>query len=210
MSFCQRSVRLCLSLFAVLCSTITTVGCSARYVSSEYNRIHQRMGLSDRHQVTRPNLWRLSDSTSVLVVKPSFPYTTGSSDTDYPRTRYHLLMALERAFLAHYPNTQIATDSLSRNDALIMAQLRGCRVVVYPQLLDFSEFEEGAGLNVLSRLKTDKARVQVLLLDVYTGRVIDKTLINSRSQWFRAEQNPAQDLFTEAAAAYVGGIVGKL
>lgn len=207
---CQRLVRFGISLCIALLVLATTVGCSARYVSSEYNRIHRAMGFSDRHNVNRSNQWRLADNTSVLVVKPAFPFTTGSGNTDYPRTRYSLLTALEHAFREFYPNTQVATDDLSRNDALIMAQLMGCRVVVYPQLLDFSEFDDASGLTVFARLKTDKTRMQILLLDVYTGSVIDKTVVNSRSKWFRAEQTPAHDLFENAALAYVEGLVGKL
>jgi len=202
-----RNISGCFVAFAVTC---LLSGCSTKYLTKEYNRIHYAMSLSSSHNIERSSQWRLSETTSVMLVKPRFPYKVTSGATDYPRSRYALLKALERAFVEYFPNTQIVNDELSRNDALITAQLMGCRVVVYPQLLDISDVRNTSEVAEAKSIGSDATRVQILILDTLTGQVIDKATVKSRSSWASAEQSPAQDLFADAAITYVDGIVGKL
>lgn len=184
-------------------------GCSAQYIAAEYQKTKQSLHFADVHTIQRESQWRLAPETAIFLAKPWYPYTAVSGATDFARARFTLLHALEAAFIEAFPATQVSMQNLSLSESLIAAQLNGSRLLVYPQLLAYNDYAESAGLTVVGKMQTDKTRIQIMLVDVLNGRILDAGVISSRSKLYDAESNAASQLFTSAANEYVQRLAGS-
>lgn len=184
-------------------------GCSAQYISAEYKKAKQSLHFADVHNVQRESQWRLAPDTSIFLAKPWYPYTAVSGASDFARARFALLHALETAFLHSFPATQVSMQNLSLSESLIAAQLYGSRLLVYPQLLSYNDYTESAGLSLVGKMQTDSTLIQIMLVDVSSGHILDTGVIASKSKFHDAESDAASQLFASAASEYVQQLAGS-
>ncbi len=182
--------------------------CTTQYISSTYQKTTEALSLADQHKLVRQANWRLSTQTSLLLVKPAYPYRSSSGKTEYHRARSALLSALEHALLEQYPSTQVELSALSLEQAIEASYRAGARILVYPQLMNYLDRADQSEGNAKALFSKDKTRAQILLVDVYSGKIVDTALLESKSKVFNSSTNYASDLFNQAARDYVLQISG--
>jgi len=182
--------------------------CTTQYMSATWHKTNETLGLASQHAVTRSADWRLPVSTQLFLAKPHYPLHATSDVTDYPRTRYTLLATLERVMVETYPNIQVSTQESTLQEALIASQIAGSRILVYPQLIAYRDQANSEKGNRKPLFKKDTATLQILLVDVYSGKVIETSNILSKGAWTSTSDSAAEQLFEKAARQYVQTLSG--
>lgn len=187
---------------------LVTTGCSRQYATSSYHRSLEALGFRDSHGISRPVGWRLDTETRLYLVRPDYPLDVDADPDRYGRARFALLQALELALVETYPDTRATMASMSLEEARYQAQLLDRQVLVYPRLTTYEDQADRVGKDRRPFFASDSTRFQVLLIDVYSGQVLDAALIESASSRFNIAASAASDLFTDAARQYVARLSG--
>ncbi len=197
-------------LFArLLCLTLVVLisACSTSYTANNFSHAKQWVRLDNKHQLTRSNQWRLARDTSLYLAKPVLPMQVTSGVLAYNRARYSLLQSMESALSIYYPSLQASSVDMSMEEALIASRLSGSRILVFPRLLEYPD----SGPSHQSREKiidVSHAHFQVLLVDVYTGEILDTGTISSRSSIHSANSTAANELMASASKHYAAQLAG--
>ncbi|SMF38986.1 protein of unknown function [Alteromonadaceae bacterium Bs31] len=195
-------------VFLIVFLLFSLSACTSQYMAAGYQKTKEVLSLEEQHELIRKADWRLATHTPLYLAKPSYPQQTSSGSTEYLRARYALLSALERAFIARYPTLHTETSALELDEAITASQIAGARVLVYPQLLGYLDYADKSGGNAKAMFSKDKTTIQILLIDVYSQKILDTATIQSKSKIFNSSNNYASDLFEQAAWEYVQQLSG--
>ncbi|MDO8271295.1 MAG: DUF4823 domain-containing protein [Gammaproteobacteria bacterium] len=182
------------------------------------------IGLTSDHQVERNAHWVLSQDTSfyvamsgineliALTVPTALPATV---DTNPPDQVSDLLMS---EIGLRFPRVMRAGEVESIFSARQSAASSGLDYVVYPRLLlwedtagtwseiaDTLRYTDSPAL--LDGFGLDRARLQLTLLEVNSGRIMDVVAIDSRGGLLALYQENPQRLLASALGRYVDSLV---
>ncbi|WP_045859652.1 DUF4823 domain-containing protein [Teredinibacter purpureus] len=181
-------------------------GCTASYTASVVDKSLQTLRLSEKHEIDHQQRWRLDTKTPLFIAKPGYPYTVNSGKLEYNRARLSLLSALESAFIKHYPLSTASMATFTLEQALNAASHNGSRILVYPRLIDFLQQEPLSQHSSL--LGIYNTQFQILLVDVHTHKILNSSLVTSRSNYGLTKDHGALYLFEGATERYVQQLAG--
>ncbi|TVZ39284.1 uncharacterized protein DUF4823 [Alteromonadaceae bacterium 2753L.S.0a.02] len=203
------------------CLTLTLMitqlcGCTASYTGQMVNDSLTVLHLKNKHSVMRVGDWRLPMNAQLFLARPQFGLQLTGDNTQLPRSRTYLQKALEQELKLYFPGTAVAWVDLSFAEALTIARLQGCEILVYPRLFAYKDnlnswqqINEGKGVNPNQRYGRDTALFEILLVETYSGDVLDTATVVSRERFFTNTETP-EVLYAQAAQTYVSRLSGRV
>ncbi|WP_028239980.1 DUF4823 domain-containing protein [Stutzerimonas azotifigens] len=168
----MRALGLLLMLSLAGCMSVSDMAGSARHHLSD-------AGLLDHSKTSRTSAWRLQPDSFILIAQGHF-VPPGHA---YPRPNVIAEETYER-FVEYFPLVRRAPEPLGLEEALNQGRELGAHYVLYTR---FAAADDRIG-NVrewdderrLSRLGIDSGVVQLMLIEIATGYLVDTATIRSR------------------------------
>lgn len=140
----------------------------------------------------------ISSATSVYV---GMPKNGQYGNTIYQGSGAMTAQAVYEAFIARVKRVEMSKKVQGRDAALEQAKKLGFAYYAEPEILHWEDrATEWSG-------KSDKISVLISILDVSSGKQIDRTIIKGTSKWATFGGDHPQDLLTEPINQYVAELV---
>lgn len=154
-------------------------------------------GCSDTHSVKRADgRAAVLDPTASAYV--SVPMNGRYEQTVYPSSGKRAVFEVTRAFSPHLKKTTQArgTAGQDKDDALEKARAGGYTYLIHPVILHWEDrATEWSGI-------PDKITVEISVIDVATGSVLDSPRIEGKSKWATLGGDHPQDLLEKPLTDY--------
>lgn len=203
-----------LKLVAVLLPVWVLVGCTTQYTVNVTRDVLTDFRLTSDYRVSRSAQWTLNPKTHLYLARGVF-FSSAQDVDSYPRLNNAIFNALAHSLGQVFPATGFAVGRQSFLNALAEARIENAQVLVYPSVVflhdernSMREISEGTTVHPDQSLAADKIAFKVVLVDVYTGDIIDVALITGRSKMFTLDNDGPVALLPHAALAYTQQISG--
>lgn len=191
-------------------------GCTSQYVSSVSRETFQKAGLLDQHELTRDQNWVLHASSKIFLAPVSYSTNSeGSPDNGMnlkPMAVDTFDESLRNALRLRFPLVSAGEGPMNLPQALTAANEDGAQFVIYSDMSgideDWKSLKERAGEaepKPQKRYARNGAHIRIVVLDAYSGQVLDVVEIASKAKFFYKKGDPA-DFYQMAASAFVNRI----
>lgn len=184
-------------LFLSCCLIIS--GCTLNHALQKTQGWLHAVEIVDHHTVSR-ELGLVLPADSTIYV--AFPETHFSKVSDR-----QVQDNLWRSLTQYFPLSVKGKEPQSISRAMRSARANNTSLMIYPRLIakvdkvnSLQEFDED--IVELEHFGRDKLRVQILLFDSVSKRLLDIALIDSRSAWLALERKSSEVMFDRAFQQY--------
>lgn len=197
----MRTLLLCVALAGL-------AGCMKASDMAGGVEYHLRdMALLDRSEIRRSASWRLQADSALYIAQSH--YRPAGVD---PARSNQVAQEAFKAFVEYFPLLQRAGAPMGLDEALASARSAGSHYLLYNRLAasddrigSYVEWEEQEALD---RLGTDSASIQLMLIEVGTGHMVDTARIRTRGGLLWLYDNQPHEQLQRAFAEYARSLIG--
>lgn len=165
------------------------------------------VGILDHSHAQRVNNWRLQPDSFIYIAQGHFVPPGGN----YPRPNVVAEEAYN-GFVEYFPMVRRAKAPQGLEQAMTDARQLGAHYVLYTRFASADDrigtFEEWEEQEVVDRLGTDKAVVQMMLIETNTRYLVDTARIRNRGGLLSLYDAKPQDLLGPALRDYAQSLLG--
>ncbi len=222
-------IRACIGLFLLLtlvaCSNTQSLRGEMVHVYNQGLALASSAGILDDHAVTRSSHWVLSQDVSFYIALSGleqYPLLRPTQPEDLPATlpvpEDSLSLLLSGEVRRQFPRVLRAERSETLFDARQSAVRNRIDFVIFPRILLWEDtvrtwremadtLRHRSGKEVHDAFGLDRARIQLTVLDVTTGRVVDVVAIDTRAGLLGLYEDSPDRLLVAAIGRYVDSLV---
>ncbi len=222
-------IRACIGLFLFLalgaCSNTQSLRGEMVHVYNQGLALTSSAGILDDHAVTRSSHWVLSQDVSFYIALSGleqYPLLRPTQPEDLPSTlpvpEDSLSLLLSGEVRRQFPRVLRAERSETLFDARQSAVRNRIDFVIFPRILLWEDtvgtwremadtLRHRSGNELQDAFGLDRARLQLTVLDVTTGRVVDVVAIDTRAGLLGLYEDSPDRLLVAALGRYVDSLV---
>ena len=164
-------------------------------------------GVLDHSRTYRVNNWHLQPDSFIFIAQGAF-VPPGSA---YPRPNVVAEEAF-KGFVEYFPLVRRARQPAGLDEAMAEARSAGAHYLLYARFAYSDDRigteEEWEDQEALDRLGTDRASIQLMLIETSTRYLIDTVRIRSRGGLLTFHDNQPQDLIAAPLEDYARSLLG--
>lgn len=164
-------------------------------------------GVLDHSRAQRSASWRLQADSFVYIAQGHF-VPPGKA---YPRPNVVAEEAF-KGFVEYFPRVRRAPAPRGLDEALAEARSFGAHYLLYTRFAGADDrigtFEEWEDQEALDRLGVDSSVIQLMLIEIGSGYLVDTARIRSRGGFLTFYDNRPEDLIGPAMTEYAQRLVG--
>lgn len=183
-------------------------GCMRVSDMAEVGRYHLGdVGVLDHSEIRRASPWRLQADSFIYIAQGHF-VPPGDA---YPRPNVVAEEAF-KGFVEYFPQVRRARDPLGLEEAMAEARAAGAHYLLYSRFAGADDrigtWDEWADQEALDRLGTDRAVIQLMLLETNTRYLVDTARIRSRGGFLTFYDAKPEDLLGPPLRDYARRLLG--
>ncbi|PTU75703.1 DUF4823 domain-containing protein [Pseudomonas mangrovi] len=164
-------------------------------------------GFLDHNRAQRSASWRLQADSFIFIAQSHF-VPPGKA---YPRPNVVAEEAF-KGFVEYFPRVRRAPAPRGLDEALQEARGVGAHYLLYTRFAGADDrigtFEEWEDQEALDRLGIDSGVIQLMLIEIGTGYLVDSARIRSRGGFLTFYENRPEDLIGPAFTDYAQRLIG--
>ena len=221
----RASTGLFLFLSLAACSNTQSLRGEVSHLYNQGLALTSSAGILDDHEVTRSSHWVLSQDVSFYIALSGleqYPFQRPAQPKELPSTlpvpEDSLSLLLSGEVRRQFPRVLRAEGSETLFDARQSAVRNRIDFVIFPRILLWEDtvgtwreladtLRHRSGSELQDAFGLDRARIQLTVLDVTTGRVVDVVAIDTRAGLLGLYDDSPDRLLVAALGRYVDSLV---